>query len=99
MALLNAEKEAVLVQDLLPAAVVFDVNWWEDLTRLCVYGMPENKIQDSLAPLGLKAVPIDEEQASQAVAVISISAPLWPFSRRAGVSYPHSNRRSNRCHC
>jgi PIN domain nuclease of toxin-antitoxin system len=66
LALLNAEKGAGLVQDLLPDAVISAVNLAEVVTRLAALGMPEDEIRDSLALLGLKVVPFDESQAFQA---------------------------------
>ena len=66
MALLNAEVGAELVQNFLPAAVISTVNLAEVVTRLSVFGMPDDKIQESLTVLGLDAIPFDDEQAFRA---------------------------------
>ena len=71
LALLNAEKGAGLVQNLLPGAVISTVNLAEVVTRLTAVGMPENEIRDSLALLGLESLPFDEEQAFQAGLIYS----------------------------
>jgi PIN domain nuclease of toxin-antitoxin system len=65
LALLNAEKGAKLVQDLLPDAIISTVNLAEVVTRLSAVGMPENDIRDALALLGLEVIPFDSEQAFQ----------------------------------
>jgi ribonuclease VapC len=66
LALLNAEKGADLVEDLLPDAVISTVNLAEVVTRLSAVGMPENRIRETLSLLGLQAIPFDEDQAFQA---------------------------------
>lgn len=66
LALLNDETGALLVQELLPGAVISTVNLAEVVTRLIAAGMPEPVIHDTLTLLGLEAVPFDEAQAYQA---------------------------------
>jgi ribonuclease VapC len=66
LALLNAEKGAELVQDMLPEAILSTVNLAEVVTRLAAAGMPENEVRDTLTLLGLEVIPFDEEQAYQA---------------------------------
>jgi ribonuclease VapC len=66
LALLNAEKGADAVQDLLPRAVLSTVNLAEVVTRLAGAGMPQDEIREALALLGLESVPFDSEQAFQA---------------------------------
>ena len=65
LALLNAEKGADLVQDMLPRAVLSAVNLAEVITRLVAVGMPEKEIQETLTLLGLKIIPFEEEGAFQ----------------------------------
>ncbi len=72
LALLNAEKGAAIVQDLLPDAVISAVNLAEVVTRLSAVGMPENAIRESLSILGLQSIPFDDEQAFQAGFIYSI---------------------------
>lgn len=79
LALLNAEKGAELVQDLLPDAIISTVNLAEVVTRLSAVGMPENDIRDTLALLGLEVTPFDEEQAYQA-------GFLYSYGRAYGLS-------------
>ena len=66
LTLLNAEKGADLVQDLLPRSVISSVNLSEVVTRLTLLDMPENEIHEILDVLGLEIIPFDEEQAFQA---------------------------------
>ncbi len=66
LALLNAEKGATLVEDLLPDAVISAVNLAEVVSRLSAVGMPENGIRETLSLLGLEVIPFDEDQAFQA---------------------------------
>jgi PIN domain nuclease of toxin-antitoxin system len=63
LALLNTEKGADLVQDVLPHALLSAVNLAEVVTRLIAIGMPETEIQEALALLGLKIIPFEEEGA------------------------------------
>ena len=63
LALLNAEKGAQVVQDLLPGAVISTVNLAEVVTRLSAAGMPDAKIRETLSLLGLEIAVFDEEQA------------------------------------
>ena len=65
LALLNAEKGADLVQDMLPRAVLSAVNLAEVVTRPVAVGMPETEIQEALTLLGLKIIPFEEEGAFQ----------------------------------
>jgi ribonuclease VapC len=66
LALLNDEKGANIVQDLLPHAIISTVNLAEVVTRLSILGMPEDSISDALTVLGLETIPFDEEQAFRA---------------------------------
>ena len=66
LALLNVEKGADLVEDLLPDAVISAVNLAEVVSRLSAIGMPENGIRETLSLLGLQVIPFDEDQAFQA---------------------------------
>ena len=79
LALLNAEEGAEIVQDLMVNAVISAVNLAEVVTRLSAIGMPDNEIRETLALLGLEAVPFDEEQAYQA-------GFLYPHVRHLGLS-------------
>jgi len=63
LALLNAEKGAQVVQELLPGAVISTVNLAELVTRLSAAGMPDTKIRETLSLLGLEIAVFDEEQA------------------------------------
>ena len=63
LALLNAEKGAEVVQDLLPEAAISTVNLAEVVTRLSAVGMPDHEIRGTLALLGLEIMAFDEEQA------------------------------------
>ena len=65
LAMLNAEKGAELVQELLPESVVSTVNLAEVVTRLSAIGMPELDIRNALSLLGLVIVSYDEKQAYQ----------------------------------
>ena len=76
LALINAEKGAQLVQDLLPQSVISAVNLAEVVTRLSAVGMPENAIRESLILLGLETIPFDEEQAFEAGLLYAQTAPL-----------------------
>ena len=79
LALLNAEKGADLVQDVLPRSVISAVNLAEVVTRLMAVGMPENEIQETLRLLGLKIIPFEEEEAFQ-------SGFLYARTQRFGLS-------------
>jgi PIN domain nuclease of toxin-antitoxin system len=79
LALLNAEKGAELVQDVLPRSVISAVNLAEVVTRLVGVGMPENEIQEALSLLGLKIIPFEEEEAFQ-------SGFLYANTQRFGLS-------------
>ena len=79
LALLNAEKGADLVQDVLPRAVLSAINLAEIVTRLVAVGMPENEIQEALTLLGLKIIPFVEEEAFQ-------SGFLYANTQRFGLS-------------
>lgn len=79
LALLNAEKGAQLVEDLLPQSVTSAVNLAEVATRLSVVGMPENEIREALMLLGLETIPFDQEQAFQA-------GLLYPHTASLGLS-------------
>jgi ribonuclease VapC len=63
LALLNAEKGARIVQDLLPEAVISTVNLAEVVTRLSAVGMPDSTIRETLSLLGLEIVDFTEDQA------------------------------------
>ncbi len=63
LALLNAEKGAKIVQELLPEAIISTVNLAEVVTRLSAVGMPDHEIRSTLSLLGLEKVVFDEEQA------------------------------------
>lgn len=76
LALLNAEKGADLVQDMLPRAVVSAVNLAEVVTRLVAVGMPETEIQEALTLLGLKIIPFEEEGAYQSGFLYAKTQPL-----------------------
>ncbi|MEJ2265108.1 MAG: type II toxin-antitoxin system VapC family toxin [Anaerolineales bacterium] len=76
LALLNAEKGAHLVQELLPQAVISTVNLAEVVTRLTAIGMSETEIRETLALLGLETIPFDEEQAYQAGLLYPTTHPL-----------------------
>ncbi len=66
LALLNAEKGAAVVQELLADSIMSSVNLAEVVTRLSAIGMIETDIRDTLTLLGLAVSPFDEEQAFQA---------------------------------
>lgn len=66
LALLNNEKGADLVRELLPEAVISTVNLAEVVTRLSLLGMPDEQIRTTLSLLGLRVEPFDEEQAFHA---------------------------------
>ena len=76
LALLNAEKGADLVQSYLPEATLSAVNLAEVVARLSAIGMPEDKIRDTLALLGLEVMPFDDEQAFQAGLLFLSGQPL-----------------------
>ena len=76
LALLNAEEGAVLVQDLLPDAIISTVNLAEVITRLSAFGMPEAEIRDSLSLLGLEIADFDLELAFQTGLLYSLTRPL-----------------------
>lgn len=76
LALLNAEKGADLVQELLPQAVISTVNLAEVVTRLSILGMPEGEIREALSMLGLEIIPFDEEQAFRAGLLAAQTQPL-----------------------
>lgn len=63
LALLNDEKGADRVRELLPDALISTVNLAEVTTRLSLLGMPGEQIRDILTLLGLEILPFDEEQA------------------------------------
>ena len=63
LALLNAEKGAQVVQQLLPEALLSTVNLAEVVTRLSTVGMPDEEIRATLSLLGLELVAFDEEQS------------------------------------
>jgi ribonuclease VapC len=79
LALLNAEKGADLVQDMLPRTILSAVNLAEVVTRLVAVGMPETEIQEALTLLGLKIIPFEEEGAFQ-------SGFLYPETQHLGLS-------------
>jgi PIN domain nuclease of toxin-antitoxin system len=76
LTLLNAEKGADLVQELLPRAVISSVNLAEVVTRLSLLKMPEIEIHEILDPLGLEIIPFDENQAFQAGVLSKITQSL-----------------------
>jgi len=76
LTLLNAEKGADLVQDLLPRSVISSVNLSEVVTRLTLLDMPENEIHEILDVLGLEIIPFDEDQAFQAGVISRLTQPL-----------------------
>ncbi|MCX6053549.1 MAG: type II toxin-antitoxin system VapC family toxin [Chloroflexi bacterium] len=76
LTLLNAEKGADLVQELLPRAVISSVNLAEVVTRLSLLNMPEIEIHEILNPLGLEIIPFDEDQAFQAGVISKITQSL-----------------------
>ena len=63
LALLNDEKGADKVRELLPDALISTVNLAEVVTRLSLLGMPAEQTREILTLLGLEIVPFDEEQA------------------------------------
>jgi ribonuclease VapC len=63
LSLLNAEKGAEVVQELLPEAIISTVNLAEVVTRLSSAGMPDDEIREILSLLGLEIRSFDEEQA------------------------------------
>lgn len=63
LALLNDERGASSVRELLPDAWISAVNLAEVVTRLSLLGMPEEQIREALTLLGLNVEPFDEEQA------------------------------------
>jgi ribonuclease VapC len=71
LALLNAEKGAEVVQELLPEAIISTVNLAEVVTRLSAVGMPDNEIRGTLSLLGLEMMVFDEEQAFLAGLLVS----------------------------
>jgi ribonuclease VapC len=79
LALLNAEKGAEAVQDMLPRAMLSAVNLAEAVSRLAAAGMPEDEIGEALALLGLEEVAFDAEQAFQA-------GLLFPRTQSVGLS-------------
>lgn len=66
LALLNHEKGADQVKELLPGASLSAVNLAEVVTRLSLLGMPGAQIREILTLLGLDVEPFDEEQAFHA---------------------------------
>ena len=76
LALLNAEKGAEAVQELLPEAAISTVNLAEVVTRLSAVGMPDNEIREIISLLGLEAIVFDEEQAFLAGLLISHTQPF-----------------------
>ena len=76
LALLNAEKGADQVQELLPQAAISTVNLAEVVTRLSILKMPENEIHSTLTGLALKVLPFDEEQAFLAGILSEATRPL-----------------------
>lgn len=66
LALLNDERGAGSVQELLPDALISAVNMAEVVTRLSLLGMPEEQIHEALSSLGLNVEPFEEEQAFRA---------------------------------
>ena len=63
LALLNAEKGANIVQELLPQASISTVNLAEVVTRLSAVDLPDNEIQATHSLFGLETAVFDEEQA------------------------------------
>jgi len=63
LALLNAEKGADIIQELLQHASISTVNLAEVVTRLAAVGMPDNEIRATLSVLGLETIVFDDEQA------------------------------------
>ena len=63
LALLNDEKGADIVKEVLPQSVISNVNLAEVVSRLSAIGMPEKDIREILSMFGLQAVTFDEEQA------------------------------------
>jgi ribonuclease VapC len=63
LAILNDEKGADEVRELLPDALISTVNLAEVTTRLSLIGMPGEQIREVLTLLGLEIIPFDEEQA------------------------------------
>jgi PIN domain nuclease of toxin-antitoxin system len=76
LALLNEEKGADLVQEMLPRAVLSAVNLAEVVTRLAAVDMPENEIREALALLGLEIVHFEEEGAFQSGLLYINTQPL-----------------------
>jgi PIN domain nuclease of toxin-antitoxin system len=76
LALLNAEKGADFVQDVLPHAVLSAINLAEVVTRLVAVGMPEKEIQETLLLLGLKIIPFEEKGAFQSGFLYAKTKPL-----------------------
>jgi len=76
LTLLNAEKGADLVQELLPRAVISSVNLAEVVTRLSLLNIPEIEIHEILNPLGLEIISFDEDQAFQAGVISKITQSL-----------------------
>ena len=76
LTLLNTEKGADLVQELLPRAVISSVNLAEVVTRLSLLKIPEIEIHEILDPLGLEIIPFDENQAFQAGVLSKITQSL-----------------------
>ena len=56
LTLLNAEKGADLVQELLPHTVISSVNLAEVVIRLSSLGMPEEETRRALTVLGLELI-------------------------------------------
>ena len=63
LALLNGEKGAEVVAEVLADGVISSVNLSEVVAKLCDTGVPEDVIRRILQPLGLEIEPFDEEQA------------------------------------
>ena len=76
LTLLNAEKGADVVQNLLPRTVISSVNLAEVVTRLSLLDMPENEIHEILDVLGLEIVSFNEEQSFQAGLISKLTQPL-----------------------
>jgi ribonuclease VapC len=80
LALLNQEEGGEEVGELVVAgAAISAVNLSEVASRLGLAGMPESLIREALDPLGLDAVPFDQELAYQA-------AELTTRTKSAGLS-------------